>query len=160
MEHTYNTEHGNFLIKKHNREALLEAINKRYDKQYPELSSAFGDQGFVFSENDGDIVDVYLDQSYLGEQEEDFLMTVLTPFVQPGSYLVFAFGGSGGCFAFSWWSDGKGGVKAKCEDVYPILATDLELLLPRLGDSHPELYREFLKKYAPPHMVARLAKGD
>lgn len=154
-DYTYNTDHGNFLLKKENVpkavEALLEHIDEEYSERpkYQDFESLLRFLGFecTFSDDD-DVIDVYLSNSSFNEDDQHVLTDVLGPFVEDGSYLVFAFGGTSGCWAVAFEKGGKNNeVTGFTADVTTVLDHDLVEILDVLRVTVPTFYEKMLAKY-------------
>lgn len=110
-DHTYNTDHGVFRIKKENIPACLAALNAEASRQdgnaveASNIETAFElfSLGIGLSD-EGDVIDVYLEDSHFPSVEE-VLTKVIAPFVEPGSFLVFAFGGASGLWSVQYSTD-------------------------------------------------------
>lgn len=109
-EHTYNTEHGHFWMKSENVPGALRAAKDWVEQEhhphvvrgdtseqtFTSLLSSFG-FGVVFADS-GDVVDIYLDDNYFTNRQAK-LLSVISPFAEKNSYLVFFGGGATGCWA-------------------------------------------------------------
>lgn len=161
---TYNTEHGNFLLKEdkigHAADALWSFIDKegiQHEETEKSLECALGVVGFEYSMNDaGDIIDVFLANSYFGEMQEKALKTI-APFVTSGSFLVFVFGGVEACWAPSFVKNQATDiVEMHIENVEVVLDEDLRQMLLVLQKTVPTFYKVMLEKYAPQWMREEL----
>lgn len=156
---TYNTDHGNFLIKKENVPRLIELLKKLAleehgpgwdDAQGHDPEYAFGrfDLG-CFVDNDGNVEHLFLDDSrYNAEKIEVF--EHIAPVVEPDSFIVFVFGESSGCFAASWYRDAEGVTRFREESVYTVTKTDMQEIAKALKTAAPELHARCVKKYGVP----------
>lgn len=180
---TYCTDHGNFLIRREHIPAVLEALNKLANPTepcslaaheqvscdaeptptacspgYTNVEDAFNvfDLAVLWGE-EGDIIDLVLNDSYLGQTTED-AFDAIAPWVEPESFLVFAFGGCSGCFAYSWNKNDKGEIKCTAQDVATVTHPDLKKTLEYLryiGVTVPgheaalDLFGLLRSKYAP-----------
>lgn len=129
-DHTYNTSHGSFRIKKENVPACIEALVKHATSPDPEdqytsplsekdkeewlkppvdIERALGTLGLGCGvTDDGDVIDIYLEDDHFPSVEYT-LTKVIAPFVEPGSFLVFAFGGADGLWAVQYTKDPETG---------------------------------------------------
>lgn len=175
-EHTYNTDHGVFRIKKENVPACIGALVKHAidpdpADEYasalsdpkevealratpPTISEAFGLFGLECAEVDdgnvdaGDIIDVFLTEgSFPGV--EYTLTKVIAPFVAPGSFLVFAYGGASGCWSVEYSLDPETEKTfGNVGDVVVVRHDDLLLILRTLKNAGLSLiHEEMSRKY-------------
>jgi hypothetical protein len=169
-DNVYCTDHGSFCILKAKQDDLLAAINNAYPEDegapYVDLTEAFSKFGYdISTNNEEDIIDVYLNGSWNTAEEWAFLKETVGPFVEPGSYLVFAFGGVNSVWAIAF-NDSENGVVGTEEDAEPILNEDLFRMLSTLkwaagsdaltSKETMKLYVEMRDKYAPKAMRERL----
>jgi len=156
-EWTYNTSHGRFCILRENVGYVLQALDLYGYNQTgrrvtsTNLSSALGRFSLECTETEeGDVVDIYLgDTSYFSEEIRHLLDTVIAPFVEDGSYLVFYGGGSDGCWAISYRDESEH-TKGSEEDGEFVLQNDLRCMLRALKEAHSSYYETLNKKYGEP----------
>lgn len=172
-ECTYNTDHGNFRIKAVNVPFVLDALWAAHvDDQgitpednapkFANIRQAFGELGLEIKQSDaGDILNLFLAVSCWDAAMETAFNTI-APWVEPESYLTFAFGGSEGCWAFCWVKNNEGKVICTNPDVATVTIPDLERILQYLryvGVTAPgrqdalDLYTFLCDKYATDPMI-------
>jgi len=156
-DHTYNTNHGNFRIDARKIPHLLKALfehdmatGRIVDTSvFADISDALMHWRFdcTLSE-EGDIVDIFLDDAYFGEVKEKILTEVIAPFVDDGSYLVFAFGGVDAFWAISFSKNHETDkVEGKTTDVQAILDEDLVMMLACMAKHDPALFAKLRVRY-------------
>lgn len=154
-DYVYATDHGKFLIKKENFEAAKKAllaytIEKRQDTtEHETLAEALAVWDWeVVNNTDGDIVDIYPAESSMRQEEYEALTEGIAEYVEPGSFIVLAFGGVSGCWALAWDNDpDRGKVIGYETDIETVLALDLAAILRSVKDSDPDLFKEMAEKY-------------
>lgn len=150
---TYNTEHGSFLLKKEKIADAAKALNNL------SLEVGLGHVNLEPSYNlTGDVIDIVLQSSNFGERQDDALKAI-APFVEPGSYLVFAFGGVEACWARAFEMT-AGVVECKGADVVTVLDYDLKEMLDVLRVTVPTFYKVMLEKYAPKYIRDQLEEME
>jgi len=172
-DHTYNTDHGVFLIKKENVPACIEAVMRHVtepdpaDKYMsplsdrekeqvrldpPDITDALGFVGLGCGESEnGDVIDIYLEEgSFPGV--EYTLTNVIAPFVEPGSFLVFAYGGASGCWSVEYTKDPETGETfGNVGDVVVVRHDDMLRMLLTLKSAGLSLFhQEMQKRYGAP----------
>ena len=157
-DHTYNTDHGRFFLPAATVPGAIKDLF-RYalehervvgTQMFSSIQDALGPFGLDAAEdNDGNIIDIFLSGSHFGSEVEEILTTVLAPFVCPGSFLVFAFGGCSGCWAVTWEIDRKDKkVTGRTVDIRTVLEGDMVKILKVLKKHDPGLWVTMQKKYS------------
>lgn len=174
-DYIYNTSHSKFRIAKERQQELLAAMVANFDMIHlsaEELESlradgpitlddAFSAAGFAPAVNDaGDVIDLDLNTSTPSSDSWKFLRTVVGPFVEAGSFLVYAFGGDSNVWAISFEKDAEHVVVGYKREVVVVLEQDMGRMLGSLDElakediTDPEeqqrvqgLYKEMLAKY-------------
>ena len=151
----YATDHGKFRIKKENFEAAKKAllaytIEKREDNtEYETLEEALKVWDWEVANNpDGDIVDIYPAESSMRPEEYEALTEGIAEYVEPGSFIVLAFGGTSGCWALAWDNDpDRGKVVGYETNIETVLANDLQAILTIVRFNDIVLFNEMAAKY-------------
>jgi hypothetical protein len=166
--HIYNTDHGVFLLRKEKFALAFEALKTHAAAERPDtappkdLFEALRLFDWEASEaDDGDIIDLYFADGAMRDWELDAVRKHLAPFVDPGSFLVFAFGeGTNCCWAWSFEKDPTTDMVTCSEkDVITVLDDDVVKMLKVLKVHAPGLFKEMEEKYASMMVQKELADG-
>lgn len=145
-DYTDNTRYSSFLIKKESVRCAAQALYIRFGKtcEYKGIHDALSLYGLWSEsepESDEDLTDIYLpDGKWHHTMLEAF--EAITPFVEPGSRLVFF--SDGRCWGFEWERGSDGAVTMRGVESYELIAP---------GDLQ-EVY-EVVKAHAP-HLAKRV----
>lgn len=156
----YSTDHGRFLLPSekvpHALEALKECIAKVLEGSPTpfvpasfEEALSFFDLTALVNQETGDVVNIHPEETHLSELSLKVLRETIAPFVDDGSFLVFAFGASDGCWAIAFHHDPEHNdvVRGYETDVAVVLEDDLTQILDRLTKHDPVFGEAMVKKY-------------
>lgn len=162
----YNTDHSNFLLPKTKINSAADALwiyiaenesvfhfAQGFDAEEKSFEKAMEHLGLAYTENEeGDVVDIYLEDSSWDDDKDNVLEEVIAPYVRAGSYLVFWGGGVDGVWGMAYEKNQQEDmVEGRDCGFDTVIYEDVDRILDALKGTNRALYLEMKQKYRPKH---------